>query len=107
MDLSDKMRRFAEFVVQGEAAVDAYSQSYAAANMNQATRRKRAAELLKHPSVKAHIAELRAKAAERAEITVAEVLQTLNRNLAIAMGDTLIKVREKVRDRDTGDVTVV
>src|SRR5262249_5263630 len=59
-----------------------------------------------HAGVKAAIADLQAKAAAAAEITIAGVIKTLSDNLAIAMGSVPVKTKVLVRDKETGAVSV-
>jgi phage terminase small subunit len=106
-ELSVKQARFAELFVQLGSAVEAYRRAYDAAKMTESIQRKRASELLRHPGVAARIAELRAKASERAEITIADVMRSLATNLQIAMGERTIKTKVMVRNRETGEASAV
>lgn len=75
--LTQKQENFClEYVASGLAA-DAYRSAYAADNMQPATVRRRAAELLDLKHVQARIAELRASHADRHKITVDQLLDEL------------------------------
>jgi phage terminase small subunit len=90
----------------GGNASAAMRAAYDTSRMDDATIRKRASELLRHAGVAARIAELRAKASEKAEITIADVLRTLATNLQIAMGDRPVAAKVLVRNKETGAVSV-
>jgi Terminase small subunit len=106
--LTEKMQAFvAAYGKNAGNGAASYREAYDTSRMDDATVRKRAAELLKHPGVKAAIAALRAAAAEKAEVDVAYVMRNLVENVEIAMARKRIKVRAQRRDRETGDIEVI
>ncbi|HEY7084258.1 MAG TPA: terminase small subunit [Hyphomicrobiaceae bacterium] len=104
--LTPKQQAFAELYVRTGNASAAYREVYSAEGSNESTVKKRASELLAHKMVKAHIAELRAKASEKAGLDAAYVLEALKENLEVSLGRRLIKLKERRRDRETGDISV-
>jgi hypothetical protein len=105
-ELSPKQTRFAELYASGSSGADAYRQSYDAAKSNQATQRKRAAELLKHPGVKAYIATLREKAREGVAVDFAYLVTALRENIEISLVRQAIKIKQAQRDKQSGALSV-
>jgi phage terminase small subunit len=76
--LTDKQRRFADLVLGGMAASRAYREAGYKAGTDRVGEAE-ASKLLRNPRVAAYLAERRAKAAERAEVTVADALAGLRK----------------------------
>lgn len=94
--LSDRRRRFAEFLVQGLAAGRAYEQAGFKARGNSAE--VEAGKLAKNPDVAAYVAELRAKASESAGMTAEQMIADCVRILqsppsAASMDNPLCEIR--------------
>jgi hypothetical protein len=89
--LTQKREAFACAYVRLGVAAKAYAESHDASRMAPATIRKRAADLLKRPDVKARIAELQAAVAKEVVLDRALVLRELHRLAKMAMGDLPIR----------------
>jgi phage terminase small subunit len=104
MTLTPKQEAFVlAYIGLGNASV-AYRRAFNAAKMKPNTVEKRACELLKNGKVMGRIAELRGKAADKAVLTRAWVLERLMRSARIAMGEERITVA--VRPKSAPDTAV-
>lgn len=98
--------RFAQEIVKGKTQGEAYiAAGYSAKSLAVASAG--ATRLLKDAKIGARIQELREKAAEKATLDRAWVLQRLMRNAQIAMGDEFLKLKIKKIDKETGEPVVV
>jgi phage terminase small subunit len=102
--LTPKQEAFARIYLEIGNASEAYRRSYNAERMTARTIEKRASELLKDGAITGRIAEYQAKAADRAVLGRAWVLERLMRNARIAMGEENIKV--KIRPKSAPDTVV-
>ncbi len=75
--MTPKREKFCTAYVETGNATEAYRQAYDAASMKEATINKRASELLQNGEVKGRIDELKAKHAERHEMTVDRIRDML------------------------------
>lgn len=89
-ELNDRQRRFAELIVEGRSATQAYKDAgYSPKGAGQS-----ANDLLKNPDVMARIAELRADASERAAVSAEYVLENLKEIVERCMERAPVMVRE-------------
>jgi phage terminase small subunit len=106
--LTAKQEAFCLAYLETGNASEAYRRAY---NVSPATKpntvEKRACELLKNGKVTGRIAELQSKAAEKAVLDRAWVLERLMRNARIALGEEPILLKVKNTNRKTKRVTVV
>lgn len=90
MSLNDRQRRFAELIVEGRSATQAYKDAgYSPNGAGQS-----AGDLLKNPDVLATISDLRSEAAERAVVSVEYVLANLKEIVERCMERAPVMVRE-------------
>jgi len=104
MNLTQKQESFCLAYIELSNASEAYRRVYAAGKMKAATVHRKAAALLANGMLTARIAELRGKAAEKAVLDRAWVLDRLMRNVRIAMGEERIKVA--IRPKSAPDTVV-
>jgi hypothetical protein len=91
MALTAKREVFCLAFLQTNVQARAYEASHDTSKMTPATIRKRAAELMKNPAVKARIAELRTAVAKAAVVDRASVLRDLDRVKRMAMGELPVR----------------
>lgn len=104
--LTPKQQAFVEEFLQCGSAADAYRGAYNCANMGEATIRREATRLLAHPAINHTITTLRAKAAEKAVLNKAWVLDKLRKNIEVSLGEQTITLKIQKRDKESGAVTV-
>src|SRR6185295_5568960 len=104
MELTQKQPLFVLAYIELGNASQAYRRAYKATKMKASTVNRKAAELLENGKITARIAELRGKAAEKAVLDRAWVLDRLMRNVRIAMGEERIKVA--IRPKSAPDTVV-
>ena len=103
MELTQKQHLFVLAYIELGNASQAYRRAYKATKMKASTVNRKAAELLENGKITARIAE-RGKAAEKAVLDRAWVLDRLMRNVRIAMGEERIKVA--IRPKSAPDTVV-
>jgi hypothetical protein len=99
-DLTPKMADFVLAMLETGNACNSYRGAYRAEGMSQRTVEKRASELLRHPAVAERLAALRAAAADKAVLSRAWILDRLQRNARIALGEEKIKIAVRPKDKD-------
>lgn len=77
IDLTPKQEKFAQKYIETGNAAEAYRQAYDAKNMKPVTIRRKAAELLAHGNVSAHIRALRDQHRDRHLVTVDSITEEL------------------------------
>lgn len=85
MALTPKQEAFAQAYVETGNASEAYRRSYSAANMKPEVVNNKASELLKKGDVRVRVAALQAKAVERHELTVDDIIRELEEARTFAM----------------------
>lgn len=83
--LTPKQEAFAQAYVETGNASEAYRRSYSAENMKPEVVANKASDLLKKGDVRVRVAELQAKAAERHELTVGDIIRELEEARTYAM----------------------
>ena len=99
--LTPKQEAFVRFYIETGNASEAYRRAYNTSKMKPATIKRSAHELLENHNVTATIADLHSKAADKAVLDKAWVLDRLMRNARIAMGEEKIRLSIKPRGSDT------
>ena len=105
--LTPKQEAFCLAYLETGTATKAYRGAYNAAKMAQRTIEKRASELLRNEGVAARLEHLRAAAAEKAVLSRAWVLERLQRNARIALGEERVTVTHRANDGDLVDKQVI
>ena len=86
--LTPKQEKFAQKYIELGNAAEAYRSAYDAEGMKPVTIRRKAAELLEHGNVSAHIARLRATHQERHLVTVDSITSELEEARRMALDTT-------------------
>ena len=105
--LTPKQESFCLAYLETGNAAEAYRRAYNATNMAQRTIEKRASELLRNGAVAAKLENLRVAAAEKAVLSRAWVLERLQRNARIALGEERVTVTHRTKDGDLVDKQVI
>jgi len=87
-ELTPKQEKFAQKYIELGNAAEAYRIAYDAGGMKPVTIRRKAAELLEHGNVSAHIARLRATHQERHLVTVDSITTELEEARRMALDTT-------------------
>jgi phage terminase small subunit len=90
--LTPKQEKFCLLYIEFGDASAAYRGAYSSGKMKATTINRNAHELLKDSKISARIAELQKKVAEKAELTAAWVIERLQRNARICLGEEKIKL---------------
>jgi hypothetical protein len=106
-ELTPKQEAFCLAYLEMGNATEAYRQAYNAARMAQRTIEKRASELVQAEAVAARLATLRAAAAKKAILSRTWVLERLQRNARIALGEERVTVTHRTKDGDLVDKQVI
>jgi phage terminase small subunit len=104
--LTPKQHAFVEAYLETGSGAASYRRVYSCANMAEATVQREATRLLANPKVNHLITTLRARAAEKASLSRAWVLERLMHNATVALGEKTIKLKIRKRNKETGEVSV-
>ena len=91
--LTPKQEAFVRFYIETGNASEAYRRAYNTSKMKPATIKRSAHELLENHNVTATIADLHSKAADKAVLDKAWVLDRLMRNARVCLGEETMKLK--------------
>lgn len=100
--LTPKQEAFVRAYLKTGNASEAYRQAYDATNMSNEAIWVEASQLLSHPKVSLRLKSVQDKAAEKAALSKAWVLERLMRNARIAMGEEPVRMTKTYKDKETG-----
>ena len=116
--MTHKQRAFAQAILQGKTATDAYLLAYDSTGHNRATAKGKGYQLSNHPEIMAYIAQERAKTAKAFQWTREEMLETLkdialkakptDRTRAIAQASKMMgfDAPQKIEGEISGGLTI-
>lgn len=97
--LTPKQEAFVREYLKTGNGTESYRRAYDAENMTDEAIRVEAHRLLQHPNVSLRLSTLEAKAATKAVLDKAWVIERLMRNARIALGEETVRLKLRVKDQ--------